>query len=244
MYPKHFFEMFRPNIQTDMVFVGMSFETEEEFRWRDIIRPAIADAGMDGYKADARLFSDSINIDIMQGINNAKILLFDISSETDGNLNGNVMYELGLAHAVRLPEEVLVIRSTEEDLLFDVGNLRVHQYSTQDLQTARHQVALLIAGSVASIESTKRLVIEKAISLLDEVCLVMIRNHSTQESFSLTVPNAAFEPETIEKRSSIRRMMDLGLLALVWRKTDSAYAYSWTPAGRAVANYLGFPGPE
>ena len=42
--------------------------------------------------------------------------------------NANVLYEVGLAHALRAPEQVLLFRSDADPLLFDVSGIRVHTY--------------------------------------------------------------------------------------------------------------------
>ena len=63
---------------------------------------------------------------VLNGVTDARLILCDISSvaKVAGNpfRNGNVMYEVGIAHACRLPEEVLLFRSDRDDLLFDVTN--------------------------------------------------------------------------------------------------------------------------
>ena len=63
----------------------------------------------------------------MDGITSSRLFLADVTSigkRDDVPIrNGNVMYEIGLAHAVRLPEEVLLFRSDSDRLLFDLANV-------------------------------------------------------------------------------------------------------------------------
>ena len=66
-------------------------------------------------RVNATILFGSIITDILDGIAHSKLVLADISVATTGKWagqrNGNVMYEVGLAHAVRQSTEVLLIRS-------------------------------------------------------------------------------------------------------------------------------------
>src|SRR5689334_7455007 len=109
MYPKHYVDSFAPDINHTLVFVGMAFAPEEQWRWDEIIRPSIEASDLTPYRVDLGHLSDAILIDILRGIRGARLLLFDVSASPVGVRNGNVLYELGLAHALRLPEEVVII---------------------------------------------------------------------------------------------------------------------------------------
>lgn len=76
--------------------------------------------------------------------------------------------------------------------------------------------------------------------MLDEVCLGFLSAHANMQYFSLLEPEKAFEPETVAGRTAIRHLFDLGVLALVWRKEEQSYAYTWTFLGSAVLQHLGF----
>lgn len=90
---------------------GMVFATRGLDRWEEIIRPAILRAGLEPYRMDITVASVSVLVDIMWSILDAKLLLFDINTNERGARNGNVMYEIGPAHAMRHPEEILITRS-------------------------------------------------------------------------------------------------------------------------------------
>ncbi len=62
---------------------------------------------------------------VWEGINAAKVLVAELTSR-----NPNVLYELGLAHALRKP--VVLISSNEDDIPFDVRHIRVIYYDTND----------------------------------------------------------------------------------------------------------------
>ncbi len=76
--------------------------------------------------------SDSILTDIEDGIATSRLVFIDLT--TIGCIgktairNGNVMYEMGMAHSIRLPEEVLLFRSDDDPLPFDMANVRINDY--------------------------------------------------------------------------------------------------------------------
>ena len=129
----------------------MSFDGEFNARWEQVIVPAISSEKYDGiplepHRVDAKRISDSILTEILGGISNDQLVLADITAidEIDGKAvrNGNVMYEVGIAHAIRLPEEVLLFRSDTNQLLFDISNVRVNTYDPDgDRVVARELVS-------------------------------------------------------------------------------------------------------
>src|SRR5512142_302622 len=113
MYPAHFFDLFPPFPRDDRVFVAMSFDPLLEPRWASVIEPGVSDAGLKAYRVNASKISDSIVTEIEQGSANARLVLADVSL-VGSTRNANVLYEVGLAHAVRQPQEVLLFRSDSE----------------------------------------------------------------------------------------------------------------------------------
>jgi len=223
-----------------MVFVGMSFHSDAHARWRQIIEPAITNAQLQAYRVDARYVGDSILTDILNGIRNARLLLFDITSEGSGYSNGNVMYELGIAHATRLPEEILIIRCDRERLLFDISSIRIHTLdpTSPDL-ASRHLTEVLIELS-RGLEKLAGAVVKRVVGTLDEVCLGFLSAHAHMPFFSLQDTSKAFAPETLAGRSAIRHLLDQAVFELVWKQDVRQYAYRWTPLGIAVLVHLGF----
>jgi len=62
---------------------------------------------------------------VWEGINAAKVLVAELTSR-----NPNVLYELGLAHALRKP--VVLISSNEDDIPSTYRHIRVIYYDTND----------------------------------------------------------------------------------------------------------------
>ena len=137
MHPNQYFNLFPPFPRENKVFVAMSFDEQFNDRWEKVIVPAIRSEEYEGvslepHRVDAKRISDSILTEILGGISNDQLVFADVTAigEIDGKpvRNGNVMYEVGIAHAIRLPEEVLLFRSDTSQLLFDISSVRVNSY--------------------------------------------------------------------------------------------------------------------
>ncbi len=133
MYPQNFFSLFPPFPRNNKVFVAMSFDKKFDSRWENVIAPIIREVQINGvslnpYRVDVSRISDSILTDILEGIRSSLLILADITAigNIDGKpvRNGNVMYEIGIAQAIRLPEEVVLFRSDKDEILFDLANIR------------------------------------------------------------------------------------------------------------------------
>jgi hypothetical protein len=110
----------------DSCFVVMPFAPPIGAYFQTIYEPAIVKAGLRPVRADADIFGTGKIIDqIWQGINNAKVLVAELTSR-----NPNVFYELGLAHALNKP--VVLVSRNEEDVPFDLQHIRVIYYDVSD----------------------------------------------------------------------------------------------------------------
>jgi hypothetical protein len=168
MYPKVYIDLFRPFERAVEVFVAMPFSSEFETRWKDIFEPAIVACNLKPYRTKEVLVSDSIPINILEGISRAKLLLFDISNEKEDRPNSNVMYELGIAHAIRLPEEVIILRDDlSESSPFDIRHLRWNAFSTQNAKKSQNTVKRLIKNAEKQIDLTRDIMVRSVCSSLD-----------------------------------------------------------------------------
>jgi len=168
MYPKIYIDLFRAFDRTPEVFVAMPFSSEFEPRWKDIFKPAIVSCGLKPYRTKERLVSDSIPIDVLEGIGRAKLLLFDISNEQEDRPNSNVMYELGIAHAIRLPEEVIIVMDEQSEISpFDIRHLRWNKFSTRNIKKSKDKIKRLIINAEKQLDLTRDLMIRSVLSALD-----------------------------------------------------------------------------
>jgi len=167
MYPKIYIDLFRSFDRKQEVFVGMPFSTQFESRWKEIFEPAIVSFSLKPYRTKEILVSNSITIDILDGISRAKFLLFDISDE-GGKPNPNVMYELGIAHAVRLPEEVIVLRDdTSQSNTLDTSHIRWNTFSPKETEKSITKIKELIKNAEKETNLTKDRLVSKVFNLLD-----------------------------------------------------------------------------
>jgi tetratricopeptide (TPR) repeat protein len=87
--------------------------------YRDLIAPAIDDAGMDPLRADQELTGGIIHKPMFERLILCEFAVADLTAA-----NANVFYELGLRHAVRPASTLLLFAEGTGQLPFDVGLLR------------------------------------------------------------------------------------------------------------------------
>ena len=168
MYPKIYTGLFREFSRKPEVFVAMPFSKAFEARWKVIFKPAISSCNLAPYQVKERFVGESIPVDILDGINRARFLLFDVSNEETGHPNSNVMYELGIAHATRMPEEVIIIRDDKsKNVPFDIKHIRWNEFSPQKTSQSIAKIKKLLKSAEKEIDLTKDTMLEKALSSLD-----------------------------------------------------------------------------
>jgi len=108
--------------------------------WREIIAPAIGDAGLEAVRADDEMSPGVIHNAMFERLVLSEYAIADLTI-----FNPNVYYELGVRHAVRPQSTVLM--SAGERLPFDVVHLRALLYALdaegrpRDVSTARRALA-------------------------------------------------------------------------------------------------------
>lgn len=105
-------------------FVVMPFAPEFEDIYNDLIVPALELAGYEVRRADSTLDQENILKSIIRNISQADLIVAELTS-----LNSNVMYELGIAHALGRPT-VMLAQSIDE-IPFDLQSYRIIVYSTR-----------------------------------------------------------------------------------------------------------------
>jgi hypothetical protein len=111
---------------SETCFVMMPFADPIGAYFGTLYGPAIKRAGMTAVRADTDIFGTGKIIDqIWAGISNARVLVAELTGR-----NPNVLYELGLAHALKKP--VVLVSSNENDVPFDVRHVRVIYYQMSD----------------------------------------------------------------------------------------------------------------
>lgn len=257
MYPANFFGLFPPFPREKKVFVAMSFDKTFQRRWDEVIRPAVSEIELDGVslepvRVDVRRISDSIVTEILQGIAHHLVVFADVTTIAyvgDNPIrNANVLYEVGLAHAIRLPEEVILFRSDEDQLIFDITNVRVNSYDPDtDPSTARELVIDSITNALNEIASKRHLSVRRAAESLDYLSWMVL---AEAQHGGITPPVMRTTGQVISNTSrarAIERLLDLGALKTEYMKvtpellqsasdklTENMFRYHTTPFGSAI----------
>lgn len=144
-------------VATDTCFVMMPFADPVGGYYKLIYEPAIKKAGLTPVRADTDIFGTGKIIDqIWAGLNRAKVLVAELSGR-----NPNVLYELGLAHALHKP--VVLVSSNEPDVPFDIRHVRVIYYDVNDPFWGDKLIAKVAENVVSAISNPR-----EAIQFRDE----------------------------------------------------------------------------
>lgn len=248
MYPNLFFNLFPAFPRENYVFVAMSFDERFDGRWQNVIAPAIARLSVNGKKleakrVDARKVSDSILTEILDGI--AKCRLFFADVTTIGKLadspirSANVMYEVGIAHAIRLPEEVVLFRSDDDVLLFDTSNIRVNKY--QPDQLPNEAIAAMVSAMLDSskeLDLQRHLSVDRAADALTEVAWIMLNEARAIGGIahpSLTTMGEAFS--CLAQNSAIEQLLELSAIRAEYTKITPDFLEEHGDSFNGVVRY-------
>jgi hypothetical protein len=113
---------------SDTCFVVMPFSDPIGGYYDSLYKPAIEKAKLKPDRADSDIYGTGKIIDqIWKGINTARVLLAELTGR-----NANVLYELGLAHALHKPVVLICAKANEEDVPFDLRHVRAIYYDKDD----------------------------------------------------------------------------------------------------------------
>lgn len=248
MYPREYFDTFWRGDLRNEIFVIMSFAEEFQAIWADAIKPAIEEDTTGtpfAHRVDATTLSGSIVTEILDGIAHAKLIFAEISVCIDGRWKGqrnaNAMYELGLAHALRPAQELVVVRCDHEEINFDVAGVKLQNYSKQDVAGARAGFARLLNSGLAEIDRHKHLKVKDAIAKLDEDTLNLMHEAGSKEYFSINTPRTVVEMMNQQHRGikgAVRHLLSLGIVRFDANLSTNTYVYNWTDFGKAVLSSL------
>ena len=184
MHPLTFYSTLFSQEKRDEVFVIMSFAPEFEDTWVRIFEPTIReDLKLKPNRVDYNISGESIIHDILDGIAHARLVLADITCsmlrDARGIVwpqrNGNVMWELGVAHVMRLPNEVIMIRADNEPSIFDLTQFRAFPYDPDDVDEARRLLAQLGRDRLNSIDQSKSAYVQRCVQSMDYQSWIVLR---------------------------------------------------------------------
>ena len=127
-------------------FVLMPFDEDFQVLYTDFVRPSLEEAGFDVEKADDIESNQNILRDIIEAMDKSDLVVADLT----GN-NPNVLYELGLAHAMGKP--VIHLTQAIGEVPFDLSPYRMFIYS-RDFSKLNEGKQKLAAKAKAAKEGT------------------------------------------------------------------------------------------
>ncbi len=118
-------------------FVLMPFASEFDPIYRNGIKTAAADAGIDCQRVDEQIFAEGILVRVYAEIARADLIIADMTG-----CNPNVFYEVGYAHALNKP--VILVTRDASDIPFDLQHTQ-HIVYGRSPSRLRNQLAKSIA---------------------------------------------------------------------------------------------------
>src|SRR5277367_4606620 len=117
--------VYRPTVDEKLCFVLMPFKHPFNDYYKQIIKPAVRELGMETIRSDEIYGTAPIIRDIWNHIWKARVVVADVTDK-----NPNVNYELGLCHTLGVP--TVIISKREEDVPFDYRHIRCLIYRTDE----------------------------------------------------------------------------------------------------------------
>lgn len=263
MYPLTYFELFPAFPREPRAFVAISFADQFQARWERVLAPALGRLSHRGehvqpFRVDLSAASDAILTEILKAIADSMVIVVDITalSEQEGKpiRNANVMYEVGLAHAVRPPEEVVLFRSDDMRLDFDIAGVRVHEYHPdEDPEAAQEIVIRTVLESLSAREARRRASVRAAAGQLTTPAVFLLLDVSHRGNFLHPVNRTMGQAlASIERSEAIALLLRVGairsdILQLTPQVLDRITSgqdepplvtYSLTPFGNELVTYL------
>jgi len=243
MYAKFFFERFWGGEQRNELFVCMPFHDTFDFRFKDVILPASKEAGFDkAVRVKEDVEGNVIMTKILDGIANSKMVLIDFTDDPKSacihsrHVNGNVLYEAGIAHAMREPSAVVMIRDQDADTAdFDIRGLTINQPKYGGL--TKGWLSTLLKTSLENYNWSESKRVKAAAESIDDIGLRLMydigRRPKDWNHF-----NTLNQPA--EVKMAVLRLLDLGILffATGGARIPTEHAYHWTSFGYEVMKYL------
>ena len=122
----------------------------------DLLKPAIAAAGLDVFRADEEQAAGDIKTDMLQELLIADLVVVDLTLD-----NPNVWYELGVRHALRA-RGIVLVQGPRANQPFDIYTDRKYRYSIKDglpdqatLETDKAKITQMVSATLESWHGKK-----------------------------------------------------------------------------------------
>jgi len=133
------------------------------------------------------------------------------------------MYEVGLAQAVRLPEEVVLFRSDEDSLLFDTSTIRVNSYSPDVApEEAKSAVADTLLETLRELDLQRHLTVRKVVEMLDYPSwLVLVETKAQKGLLHPKIKTMGDVLGNTGRARAISRLLEIGAIRTKFIKVTS-----------------------
>jgi hypothetical protein len=248
MHPNIFLKTFWRMELKPQVFVAMSFDQQNQYRYDKVIAPAINEIRINkvplkAYRVDTSKSGDSILTDILEGIAHSQMVLADVStvgkdSKTcEPYRNGNVMYEVGLALACRQSCDVLLIRDDKDKFLFDVSTVPHKWIDFTDIVAARQELQNELLHRLKEQTYFNDARVGMAVESLS------VEEYKELKIMATNSPNTIWGPKdtgrvNFLRMNSIPRLLDKGLIRFLGEFETGSPAYTPTPLGQVVVKIV------
>lgn len=89
------------------------------------------------------------------------------------------MYEVGIAHSRRLPAEVILFRSDNDHLMFDLANIRVNPYNPDGKpHEAKLFVKEALKSAINEIDHQRHFSVQRAVDSLTHDYTISFRSRN------------------------------------------------------------------
>lgn len=246
MYAKFFFERFWEGEQRNELFVCMPFHDAFDSRFKDIIVPSSKEAGFNNaVRVKEDVEGSVVMTKILDGIANSKMVLIDFTDDPKSpcihsrHVNGNVLYESGIAHAMREPSAIVMIRDQDPSTAdFDVRGLTINQ--PKDGILTKDWLSTFLRTSLENHNWAESRRVKAAAQSIDEIGLMLMYNIGSRPK-DWNHFNTLNQPAEI--KMSVLRLLDSRILwfATGGSQNPTEHAYHWTSFGYEVMKYLKMP---
>lgn len=244
MYAKFFFERFWEGEQHNELFVCMPFHDAFDSRFNDIMVPAAKEVGFENAIRVKEDTEGQVVMDkILDGIANSRMVLIDLTDdpkspcEYSKHVNGNVLYEAGIANAMREPSAIVMIRDQDPATAdFDIRGITINQ--PPDGLLRKDWLLNLLKTSLDNHKWFESKRVKAAAESIDDIGLSLILKIGKRPK-SWNHFNTMNFPDQV--KMSVLRLIDLGILwfATAGSRRPQEHAYHWTSFGYEVMKYLG-----
>lgn len=255
MHPSLFINDIWNGDETNDVFVAMSFRDRYTSRYEKVYKPAIESIKVNSIslkpiRVDERRSGDSIITEIVKGIAQARIVIADVSSmglSADGynaQRNGNVLYELGIAHSIKTPDRVIITKDDDEKMLFDLSSIPYVKVDFSNEDQARDKIREILVDRINesfSIGDFKLYKYSERITPYEYNILKEMSNCKEDQIADLTVAVGERRITSAPTQQGIEGLVREGI---VYSKLMLEQEYPWyglTERGRRLCGMLRLP---